>query len=103
MVVVFSSRRTPHSDEEYTRLAERMDELVRIHPGFVSMTSVRDPHTREGVTIGYFEDEAAVRAWREQAEHAHARERGRAAFYEEYRVTIATVERDYVWSADPAR
>ena len=79
-----------------------MDELVHAHPGFVSMTSVRDPRTRTGVTIGYFEDESAVHAWREHAEHAHARELGRSSFYEEYRLTVATVDRDYSWSADGA-
>ncbi len=102
VVVVFASRRTPHSDAEYAEVAARMDALVHAEPGFVSMTSVRDPDSRAGVTVGFFTDEEAVHAWREHAEHAHARELGRASFYEEYRLTVATVVRDYSWTApDP--
>lgn len=99
VVVVFASRRTPHSDEEYAELAARMDELVHHQPGFLRLASVRDPVTREGITVGYFADHDAVRAWRDHAEHVHARERGRAAFYEEYRISIATLDREYEWSA----
>jgi len=99
VVVVFRSRRTSHSDEEYARVAQRMDDLVHAHPGFVSMTTVRDPGTREGITVGLFEDEDAVRAWRDAAEHAHARERGRQAFYEAYEIIVATVTRSYEWAS----
>ncbi len=99
VVVVFSSRRTPDDEVEYAELAARMDELVAEQTGFVSLTSVRDPVSRRGITVGYFTDAEAVRAWCEQAEHAHARERGRQSFYEEYRVTVATVDRDYAWTA----
>lgn len=80
-----------------------MEELVHAHPGFVSMTSVRDPRSREGITVGVFDDEDSVRSWRVAAEHVHARQRGRAAFYEEYAVTVATVSRHYEWVADPSR
>jgi len=100
VVVVFSSRRTPHSEAEYQQVAERMEALVREQPGFISVNSVRDPQTRRGITVGVFEDAAAVHAWREQAEHAHARAQGRASFYEEYQVTVATIDREYSWKAD---
>ena len=97
VAVVFTSRRTPDHGEEYARMAARMEELVREQPGFLRMTSVRDPGSREGITVAWFTDEEAVAAWRVQVEHAQARERGRAAFYEEYEVTVATVDREYRW------
>lgn len=95
VAVIFTSRRTPDHDEEYAAMAARMDELVREQPGFISITSVRDPLTRQGVTVGYFVDEESVRAWREHPEHAEAQRRGIADFYEEYRVTVAGVVREY--------
>ena len=91
--MIFTSRRTPSHDAEYEALSARMVELVRDHPGFVEMTSVRDPHTREGVTVAYFTDEASVRAWKAQVEHAEAQRRGIAELYEAYRVTVAHVVR----------
>jgi heme-degrading monooxygenase HmoA len=95
VAVVFVSRRTVDRDEEYALMAERMDELVRDQPGFLSITSVRDPVTRQGITVARFTDEDAVRAWREHPEHREAQRRGIAEFYEEYHVTVATVDREY--------
>ena len=57
------------------------------------MTSVRDPVTREGITVGYFADDEAVQAWRSHSGHTEAQRRGREAFYDEYHVTVATVRR----------
>jgi heme-degrading monooxygenase HmoA len=95
VAVIFTSRRTPDHDDDYARMAARMDELVRTQPGFVSVTSVRDPRTREGITVACFADEEAVRAWREHPEHAQAQRRGIADFYEEYHVRVATIDREY--------
>jgi heme-degrading monooxygenase HmoA len=95
VAVIFTSRRTLDHPGEYAAMAARMDQLVREEPGFVSVTSVRDPLTREGVTVAYFLDEDAVRAWREHPEHAEAQRRGIADFYEEYHVTVASVAREY--------
>lgn len=95
VAVIFTSRRTVDHEEEYARMAARMDELVREQPGFISITSVRDPRTREGITVGYFTDEDAVRAWRQHPEHVEAQRRGAADFYEEYYVIVATVKREY--------
>ena len=99
VVVVFASRRTGHHDDEYGPMSERMVELAREQPGFISISSVRDPVSREGITVAYFTDDDAVRAWRSHVEHREAQRRGITDFYEEYRVTVATVDRDYRWSA----
>jgi hypothetical protein len=45
IAVIFTSRRTPDHDEEYAVMAARMDQLVREQPGFISITSVRNPQT----------------------------------------------------------
>jgi heme-degrading monooxygenase HmoA len=95
VAVIFTSRRTARHDDEYAALATRMEELVREQPGFVDMISVRDPRTRLGVTVAYFEDELSVRAWKAQPEHAAAQRRGIADLYEEYHVTVADVRREY--------
>ena len=99
VVVVFASRRTDHHDADYGSMSARMVELAREQPGFISITSVRDPGSREGITVAYFEDDAAVRKWKAHVEHEEAQRRGITDFYEEYRVTVATVDRDYRWAA----
>ncbi len=95
VVVIFTSRRSTTGEEEYEALSTRMAELVRDHPGFLEMTSVRDPRTREGVTVAYFRDEESVIAWKADLEHREAQRRGMTDLYEAYRVTVAHVDRDY--------
>ena len=95
VIVVFTSRRTASFDDEYAEMADRMEELASREPGFQRMVSVRDPHTREGITVSYFDNEESVRYWKQNVEHQEAQRRGIADFYEEYRVTVATVTREY--------
>ncbi len=95
VIVVFTSRRSTSHDAEYAEMADRMEELASQQPGFQRMVSVRDPGTREGITVSYFDDEESVRYWKENVEHREAQRRGIADFYEVYGVTVATVTREY--------
>jgi len=92
---VFVSRRTAELADEYGPMADRMDELAREQPGFIDMVSVRDPDTRQGITVAWFEDEASVLAWKQHPEHVLAQQRGIADFYEGYDVTVAQALRQY--------
>lgn len=95
VAVIFTSRRTRTHDDEYGQMSQRMADLVRAQPGFLDMVSVRDPRTREGITVAYFADEAAEQAWARHPDHREAQRRGIADFYEEYHVTVATVVREH--------
>ena len=91
--VIFSSLRTA-GDQGYEEMAERMVELASAQPGFLGVESVRGADGL-GITVSYWASEAAIRAWREQAEHRIAQESGRARWYERYEIRIARVERAY--------
>ena len=95
VAVIFTSRLAVPHDEEYAELSARMGDLVDAQPGFISRISVRDPHTRVGITVAYFEDEASVRSWKRHPEHAEAQRRGWEDLYAEYHVTVAEVTRQY--------
>ena len=94
--VVFSSRRNDDDAEGYAAAAERMLELAAQQPGYLGVESARDA-TGFGITVSYWRDEAAIRAWKRQAEHAATRARGRADWYERYQLRVARVERAYGW------
>ena len=47
------------------------------------------------MTVSYWASPAAARAWKAVAEHAAAQALGRERWYADYRVRIATVDRDY--------
>ena len=89
--VIFSSLRT-EGDNGYGATADRMEELAAQQPGFLGIESARSGF---GITVGYFRSLEDIAAWKRNVEHAEAQRRGRADWYQAYRVRIAKVERDY--------
>ena len=94
--VIFSSRRREREHDGYGETSDRLVALVQDQPGFLGMESARDGDGF-GITVAYFESEEAIAAWRRHAEHAAAREQGRAKWYEGYEIRVARVERAYGW------
>lgn len=77
---------------EYAQWAERMSELAKKMPGYISHKTFF-AQDGERVTLVEFESEAAQRAWAQHPEHIEAQRRGRKEFYSEYRVQICNVQR----------
>jgi len=90
--VIFTSTRTG-GDHGYAWMAQRMEALAAEQPGYLGIEVSRDGDL--GITVSYWVDDDAARAWKRVAEHLVAQERGRAAWYADYRVRVATVTRDY--------
>jgi heme-degrading monooxygenase HmoA len=95
VAVIFSSTRTTDDTEGYGAMADRMEALATRQDGFLGLQSVRDTGTGEGITVSYWSDEAAARAWRGVAEHVAAQELGRTRWYARYEIVVATVTRRY--------
>lgn len=92
--VVFTSQRNGRGDDDYNGAAERMFELVQAQPGFLGVESTRDA-AGFGITVAYFDSEENIRLWRNHAEHAATRERGKREWYDHFEVRVAKVERAY--------
>jgi heme-degrading monooxygenase HmoA len=92
--VIFSSRRNDEGEVDYAEAAERMFDFVQKQPGFLGAESTRGADGF-GITVAYFDSEENIRLWRNHAEHAAARERGRREWYEHFEVRVARVERAY--------
>jgi heme-degrading monooxygenase HmoA len=91
VAVIFTSLRTA-GDDGYAAMAERMDRLAAEQPGFLGVEAAR---AELGITVSYWVDDAAARAWKQVAEHLVAQQRGRDVWYADYRVRVAVVQRDY--------
>lgn len=89
--VIFTSIRTD-GDHGYAVMSRRMLELAAQQPGFLGVESARDD---VGITVSYWADDDAARAWKQVAEHLVAQERGRSTWYSDYQVRVATVTRSY--------
>ena len=82
--VVFRTRKRSDIDQAaYDAEAERMDELARAQPGFLSFKSYASDDG-EVIALSEWRDEASARAWGQVAEHRAAQQRGRSAYYENY-------------------
>lgn len=89
--VIFTSIRN-ESDDGYARAAERMLQLASQQPGFLGFETARQDI---GISVSYWASEAAIKAWKANAEHLTAQQRGKDDWYRWYRIRICRVEREY--------
>ena len=94
--VIFTSLRTP-GDKGYGKMAELMETLAATQPGFLGIESARDGL---GITVSYWESLEAIAAWKANATHLVAQQRGRDTWYEEFKVRICRVEREYSFARE---
>ena len=89
--VIFTSLRAT-GDDGYGRMAERMVELAALQPGFLGVESVRET-SGLGITVSYWKDEEAIKAWKAHLEHAVAQRLGKEKWYAAHSLRVAKVER----------
>ncbi len=81
---------------EYLDLAAELKPLLAGIDGFISVErfeSLTEPGKL--VSLSFWRDEAAVQQWRAVAEHRVAQARGRGGIFSNYRLRVASVQRDY--------
>lgn len=99
IVTVFRSRLRDGVREDYVALADRMNELARTMPGYISHKGFF-ADDGERVTIVEFESMEAMRAWRMHPEHRSAQRDAREMYYAEYHMHICEVVRSADFVAD---
>lgn len=96
IAVIFEVVPAPGRMDLYLDTARDLRPLLENIDGFVSIErfrSLTDP-TRL-LSLSFWRDEAAVKAWRNTEEHRAAQSLGRDAVFDAYRLRIASVIRDY--------
>lgn len=96
IAVIFEVRPRPGLAHRYFDVAARLRPLLERIDGFVSVerfSSLSD----EGkfLSLSIWRDEAAVAAWRNLPMHREGQREGRAEIFEDYRIRVAAVVRDY--------
>ncbi len=84
-----------HLDDYLDKAHGLRPELEKID-GFISIERFSSMY-EDGklLSLSFWRDEAAVRTWREQADHRAAQAKGRNELFADYRLRIADVLRDY--------
>jgi heme-degrading monooxygenase HmoA len=96
IAVIFEVWPKPQHRQEYLDIAAELRPILEAIDGFISVERF-ESLTEKGkiLSLSFFRDEAAVEAWRNVADHRKAQGKGRAKIFENYRLRIAGVIRDY--------
>jgi heme-degrading monooxygenase HmoA len=89
--VIFTSLRT-EGDDGYGDMAIEMVELAAEQQGFLGIESARN---ETGITVSYWRSLEDIKNWKANTRHLQAQKQGREKWYENYKVRICKVERDY--------
>ena len=96
IAVIFEVWPAEGRKDDYLNIAHEMrSELDKID-GFISVErfeSIYEPG--KYLALSFFENEEAVQAWREHAEHRIEQAKGRGGIFANYRLRVAEVMRDY--------
>ena len=96
IAVIFEVWPKPEHRQQYFDLAAELKPILEEIDGFISVERF-ESLTEKGkfVSLSFFRDEAAVEAWRNISEHRRGQARGRAKIFDDYRIRVVSVIRDY--------
>jgi heme-degrading monooxygenase HmoA len=81
---------------EYFDLAAALKPDLEKIDGFISIERFQSLATPgKFLSLSFWRDEEAIRAWREMERHRAAQAMGRAGVFADYRLRVASVLRDY--------
>ena len=96
IAVIFEVETAAGRQSDYLDIAAELRPLLDEVEGFISVErfqSLTDPH--KTLSLSFFENEDAIRRWRNLSAHRSAQARGRSGVFQDYRLRIASVIRDY--------
>ena len=96
IAVIFEVWPRPEYKQEYLDLAAELRPVLETIDGFISIERF-ESLTEKGkiLSLSFFRDEDAVAAWRNVPQHRKNQSKGRAKIFENYRLRIAGLIRDY--------
>ncbi|MDF1749398.1 MAG: antibiotic biosynthesis monooxygenase [Alphaproteobacteria bacterium] len=96
IAVIFEVHPKPDKKQAYLDIAAEMRPVLDEIDGFISVErfqSLTNPDKL--LSLSFFRDEEAVKAWRTRPAHRGAQQAGRTAIFDDYHLRIAQVIRDY--------
>lgn len=96
IAVIFEVWPDPEHRTEYFDLAAALKPQLETIDGFISVERFESLTDKGKVlSLSFWRDEEALARWRNVAEHRVAQAKGRGGIFQDYRLRIAGVERDY--------
>jgi heme-degrading monooxygenase HmoA len=101
-VVIFEVEPTDSGMECYLEIANKLKEELQTITGFISIErfqSLNNP--KKLLSLSTWSNDTAITNWRNQSSHKSAQKKGRSSLFENYRIRVAAVIRDYNLETSP--
>ena len=96
IAVIFEVIPNKERKQEYLGIAQNLKPLLETIDGFISIERFQSlTDERKILSLSFWRDEQSVQHWRNLEEHRSAQAAGRDYIFEDYRLRIAAVVRDY--------
>jgi heme-degrading monooxygenase HmoA len=94
--VIFEVWPTKEGKDEYLQIASKLKEFLQNREGFISIERFQSlTDEKKLLSLSFWEDEKSIEIWRNLFEHRIAQDKGNAGIFEDYRIRVANVLRDY--------
>ncbi|KEI70445.1 antibiotic biosynthesis monooxygenase family protein [Endozoicomonas elysicola] len=94
--VIFEVEIKEGCKDAYLALGAKMRERVASYEGFISAERFASVVTEGKIcSLSFWESEQAIARWKQDMEHLICQQQGREQLFNDYRIRIAHVERDY--------
>lgn len=96
IAVIFEVEIKPGRQDAYLDIAGQLGPELETFDGFISIErfeSLKNPGKL--LSLSFWRDEDALQRWRNHGRHRKAQEEGRSRIFNDYRLRIAGVIRDY--------
>lgn len=96
IAVIFEVQIAKGKSDEYLDIANNLKPLLSEMKGFISVERFQSL-TNEGkvLSLSFWKDEGSIQEWRALESHRFAQSEGRNTIFENYRLRVAGVIRDY--------
>lgn len=96
IAVIFEVEPDPAHKDRYLDIAASLRPDLEKVDGFISIERFQSLTDENRIlSLSFFRDEEAVRAWRNLDAHRRAQAQGRSGVFKDYRLRVARVIRDY--------
>lgn len=96
VAVIFEAMPAPGKWDEYLDIAATLKPELSKMDGFISIErfqSVSNPN--KVLSLSFWKNESSIRQWRNIELHRQAQSHGRKSIFDDYRLRVAAVVRDY--------
>jgi len=96
IAVIFEVEPKSDQNQDYFDQAKTLKAYLQNVPGFISIERFKSlTNNTKYLSLSFFENEHAVTQWRNQFMHQKAQEKGKKQIFDNYRIRVASIIRDY--------